>query len=78
MAKKSLGSKVSEKHAALRKEIKSGKIKNYYINKEGKIIQKITIHLPYDMVIRLKKEAIDQRLSLSELIRRRLYKLENS
>jgi len=30
------------------------------------------------MVIRLKKEAIDQRLSLSELIRRRLYKLENS
>jgi hypothetical protein len=61
-----------DKHESLKKDIESGRVKNYYINKEGDIIQKVTVHLPIDMVTRLKKEAIDQRVTLSELIRSRL------
>jgi len=60
------------KYENLRKEIKAGKATTYYINKNGEIIQKVTVHLPIEMVTRLKKEAIDQRITLSELIRRRL------
>jgi hypothetical protein len=69
---KSLETKTMEKYDSLKKDIKSGRVKNYYINKEGDIIQKVTVHLPIDMVTRLKKEAIDQRVTLSELIRSRL------
>jgi hypothetical protein len=61
-----------DKYESLKKDIESGLVKNYYINKEGDIIQKVTVHLPIDMVTRLKKEAIDQRTTLSELIRSRL------
>jgi len=38
------------KFESLRKDIESGRAKNYYINKEGDIIQKVTVHLPIDMV----------------------------
>ena len=72
MTKKPHKGKTSKAYESLRKDIESGRVKNYYINKEGDIIQKVTVHLPIDMVIRLKKEAIDLRISLSELIRERL------
>lgn len=72
MKEKPQESKKSKGHDALRKDIDAGRAKNYYINKEGDIIQKVTVHFPIDMVIRLKKEAIDLRISLSELIRERL------
>ena len=49
-----------------------GGAKNYYLHTEGDLIQKVTIHLPYDMVTRLKKEAVDQRVTLSELFREKL------
>jgi len=45
--------------------------KNFYINKEGEIIQKVTIHLPLDLVDKLKREALDKRTTLSEIIRER-------
>jgi len=49
-----------ESYIDLRKKIEMGQAKKkYYINKKGEIIQKITIHLPIDMVKKLKKEAID-------------------
>lgn len=66
------GTETMDKYESLRKDITSGRVKNYYINKEGNIIQKVTVHLPIDMVTRLKKEAIDDRVTLSELIRSRL------
>ena len=72
MTKSSQKGKTSERHEALRKDIESGRATSYYINKKGEIIQKVTVHLPYDMVTRLKKEAIDRRITLSELIRERL------
>jgi len=72
MVKKQHEDKKSEKYKSLRKDIEAGRSKNYYINKEGDIIQKVTVHLPINMVTRLKKEAIDLRISLSELIRERL------
>ena len=46
--------------------------KNFYINKEGEVIQKVTIHLPRDLVDKLKREALDKRTTLSEIIRRKL------
>jgi len=61
-----------DKFESLRKDIENGHVKNYYINKEGDIIQKVTVHLPVEMVTRLKKEAIDLRVTLSELIRNKL------
>jgi len=72
MIQKQREEKSRKSHDTLRKDIEAGRAKNYYINKEGDIIQKVTVHLPIDMVTRLKKEAIDQRISLSELIRKRL------
>jgi len=72
MTKKRQKSKSSERHEDLRKDIESGRATSYYINKEAEIIQKVTVHLPYDMVTRLKKEAIDRRITLSELIRERV------
>ena len=72
MTKKHQESKTLKGYESLIKDIKSGRAKNYYVNKEGDIIQKVTVHLPIEMVTRLKKEAIDRRITLSELIRKRL------
>lgn len=72
MTKKGLKAKPQDKYKNLRKEIKAGRATTYYINKKGEIIQKVTIHLPIEMVTRLKIEAIEQRITLSELIRKRL------
>ena len=72
MTKKHQKSKVFKGYESLIKDIENGRAKNYYINKEGDIIQKVTVHLPIEMVTRLKKEAIDRRITLSELIRKRL------
>jgi len=56
----------------LERDIKKGLVKNYYLNKKGEIIQKVTVHLPLGLVNKLKKEAIDNRITLSELIRKKL------
>jgi len=72
MTKISSNVKPPNKYENLRKEIEAGRATTYYINKNGEIIQKVTVHLPIEMVTRLKKEAINQRITLSELIRRRL------
>ena len=40
--------------------------------KEKELTQKVLIYLPFDMVRRLKKEAIDEGVSLSALIQGRL------
>lgn len=45
--------------------------KNFYLNKEGEIIQKITLHLPLKLVDQLKREALDKRITVSEIIRER-------
>lgn len=54
--------------------MKEGRGKNYYLRgrKEKELTQKILIYLPFDMVQRLKKEAIDEGVSLSVLIQTRL------
>jgi len=45
---------------------------NFYLNKEGEVIQKITVHLPSSQVDKLKLEALKRHITLSELIRERL------
>jgi len=45
---------------------------NLYINKSGEVIQKTTVYLPKELVKRLKREALDREITLSELIRERL------
>lgn len=74
MINKGSKAKAQDKYEDLRKEIESDNAKTtYYINKKSReIIQKVTVHLPIEMVTRLKKEAIDRRISLSELIKKRL------
>ncbi len=74
MTKRGSRAKAQDKYEELRKEIlaKDAK-KTYYINKKtDEIIHKVTVHLPIEMVTRLKKEAIDRRVSLSTLIREKL------
>jgi len=64
--------KHDEYEEEIRKEVKQGRAKNYYISKHDELVQKITIHLPYETVTQLKKEAVDKRVTLSELIRGKL------
>lgn len=72
MTKKRQDPNAPRDHEDLRKDIERGRVKNYYINKEGDIIQKVTVHLPFGMVIRLKEEALYKRITLSEFIRGKL------
>ena len=57
-------------------DVKASKLlmkKNYYESKRtGQIIQKVTIHLPVDLVEDLKLEALRERKTLSEIVRERL------
>jgi len=54
--------------------MKDGRGKNYYLRgrKEKELLQKVLIYLPFEMVRQLKKEAIDEGLSLSALIQKML------
>jgi hypothetical protein len=45
---------------------------NLYVNKGGEVIQKVTVHLPKELVKRLKREALDKEKTFSALIRERL------
>ena len=45
---------------------------NLYVNKGGEVIQKVTVHLPRELVKSLKREALDRGITLSGLIRERL------
>lgn len=47
--------------------------KNFYESKRtGQIIQKVTIHLPFEMVKELKIEALEEGKTLSEIVREKL------
>lgn len=47
--------------------------KNYYESKRtGQIIQKVTIHLPIELVENLKIKALKERKTLSEIVREKL------
>jgi len=56
----------------LKKAYAEGRATNYYVNKDGALLQKLLVYLPFELVRRLKKKAIDERLSLSALIQKRL------
>jgi hypothetical protein len=62
----------SERAARARKRAIEGKATNYYINKDGELMQRILVHLPFDMVEGLRLEAYNSMKSLSELIREKL------
>lgn len=62
----------AQAEAKLRDDIGRGKGTNFYVNKNGDVLQKILIYLPFEYVRQLKREAIDARLSLSALIGKRL------
>jgi len=47
--------------------------KNFYESKRtGQIIQKVTIHLPFELVEELKITALKERKTLSEIVREKL------
>jgi len=47
--------------------------KNFYESKRtGQIIQKVTIHLPFELVEELKIAALRERKTLSEIVREKL------
>ena len=60
----------------VRKAMRDGTIKNIYENRDGDIMQRVLIHLPYDLVERLRTEAFEAipRRSLSRMIREKLEK----
>ena len=64
----SIKKQIRSKAPAKQETLKS----NFYLNKEGAVIQKVTIHLPAGLVDQLKLEALKRRITLSELIRERL------
>jgi hypothetical protein len=45
---------------------------SFYMNKEGGVIPKITVHLPSSQIDQLKLEGLKRQITLSELIRERL------
>ena len=57
----------------VREAIASGS-SNYYISKDNEIIQRILIHIPFELCERLKKQAFESvpRMTLSGLIRKKL------
>ncbi len=68
---------IAEKRKEMvRKAMRSGEIKNIYENKAGEIMQRVLIHLPYDLVEKLRLEAFESipRKSLSRMIRDKLEK----
>jgi hypothetical protein len=69
---KTIKTQKTDQHTELRKRIEAGKAKNYYVNKDGNIIAKVTIYLPLEMVTELKKTAVDRMISLSDLCREKL------
>jgi len=68
---------IAEKRKEMvRKAMRDGTIKNIYENKSGEIMQRVLIHLPYDLVERLRLEAFESipRRSLSRMIKEKLEK----
>lgn len=66
---------IAEKRKEMvRKAMRDGTIKNIYENRDGEIMQRVLIHLPYDLVEKLRVEAFESipRRSLSRMIRDRL------
>ncbi len=61
-----------KKDSALSRREAEGLKTNVFINKDGEVIQKTTVYLPKELVKRLKREALDREITLSELIRERL------
>ena len=64
--------KTSDREAQVRRRIAQGTTTNYYISKEGELMQRILIHLPFDVAEELRREAFDSMKSLSEVVREKL------
>ena len=67
---------VEKRKEMVRKAMRDGTIKNIYENKSGEIMQRVLIHLPYDLVEKMRLEAFQSipRRSLSRMIRDKLEK----
>jgi len=65
--------KEPERFKQIRRAIEQGKT-NYYISKNGEIMQRVLVHLPFELAEKLKKQAFESipRITLSELIRKKL------
>ena len=66
--------KESERSKQIREVIKEGKTTNYYLSKDGEIMQRVLIHLPLELTEKLKRQAFEAipRMTLSGLIRKKL------
>lgn len=67
-------SKEPERFKQIRKIIEEGKTTNYYLSKDGEIMQRVLIHFPLELAEKLKKQAFEAvpRITLSSLIRKKL------
>ena len=65
---------VEKRKEMVRKAMRDGTIKNIYENRDGEIMQRVLIHLPYDLVEKLRLEAFESipRRSLSRMIKDKL------
>ena len=66
--------KEPERFKQIRKIIEEGKTTNYYLSKDGEIMQRVLIHLPFELCEKLKIQAFNSipRRTLSDLIRKKL------
>lgn len=70
------GEKMSAREKQVRETIRREKSSTFYLNKEGELIQRILVHLPFDLAEKLRIEAFESvpRKTFSELIREKLRK----
>lgn len=66
--------KEPERFKQIREAIKEGKTTNFYLSKDGQIMQRILIHIPFELAEKLKIQAFESipRITLSKLIRDKL------
>lgn len=66
--------KEPERFKQIRRAIEQGKTTNYYLSKNGEIMQRVLIHLPFELCEKLKIQAFESipRITLSGLLRKKL------
>ena len=69
--------RASRKENILR-AIEEGKTSNYYLGKDGQLMTKLLIYLPWEMAERLREEAKNTfpKKSMSEIVREKLVKFK--
>jgi hypothetical protein len=74
IAKPQPGKKMSAREKQNRETLEREKSSTFYLNRVGELIQRILVHLPFDLAEQLRVEAFESvpRKTFSELIREKL------